>query len=159
DRPVLLLLTCLHEAYPQQQHPTPYPFGSPKSDQERPKSKVQSPKSEERPKSKVQSPKSEEATGDGEQKSEQENSVQDETTLDFGLWTLDSSKISEDLAKSLIEQKRRFEGLVERMVPLDLTRPEEGFAEPNYGGEFLKQTLLDVLPAAYRQSLLALNEA
>jgi hypothetical protein len=25
-RPVLLVLTCLHEAYPQQQHPQPYPF-------------------------------------------------------------------------------------------------------------------------------------
>src|SRR5207247_5757051 len=25
-RPVLLVLTCLHEAYPQQQHPLPYPF-------------------------------------------------------------------------------------------------------------------------------------
>lgn len=27
-RPVLLALTCLHEAYPQQQHPQPYPFGT-----------------------------------------------------------------------------------------------------------------------------------
>jgi uncharacterized protein (DUF697 family) len=26
NRPVILVLTCLHEAYPQQQHPTPYPF-------------------------------------------------------------------------------------------------------------------------------------
>jgi uncharacterized protein (DUF697 family)/predicted GTPase len=26
DRPVVLTLTCLHEAYPQQQHPMPYPF-------------------------------------------------------------------------------------------------------------------------------------
>ena len=26
-RPVILVLTCLHEAYPQQQHPEPYPFG------------------------------------------------------------------------------------------------------------------------------------
>src|SRR5439155_14546597 len=25
-RPVVLALTCLHEAYPQQQHPLPYPF-------------------------------------------------------------------------------------------------------------------------------------
>src|SRR5262245_35521565 len=25
SRPVLLVLTCLHEAYPQQQHPLPYP--------------------------------------------------------------------------------------------------------------------------------------
>src|SRR4051812_44375081 len=27
-RPVVLILTCLHEAYPQQQHPQPYPFGT-----------------------------------------------------------------------------------------------------------------------------------
>src|SRR5438067_8181131 len=26
SRPVVLALTCLHEAYPQQQHPQPYPF-------------------------------------------------------------------------------------------------------------------------------------
>src|SRR5262245_23412965 len=26
SRPVVLVLTCLHEAYPQQQHPQPYPF-------------------------------------------------------------------------------------------------------------------------------------
>src|SRR5262249_39849892 len=26
-RPVVLVLTCLHEASPQQQHPLPYPFG------------------------------------------------------------------------------------------------------------------------------------
>src|SRR5262245_30671649 len=26
-RPVVLVLTCLHEAYPQQQHVLPYPFG------------------------------------------------------------------------------------------------------------------------------------
>src|SRR6266480_4920994 len=26
SRPVLLVLTCLHEAYPQQQHPLPYPY-------------------------------------------------------------------------------------------------------------------------------------
>src|SRR5262249_39226515 len=27
-RPVVLTLTCLHEAYPQQQHPEPYPFAN-----------------------------------------------------------------------------------------------------------------------------------
>jgi uncharacterized protein (DUF697 family) len=42
---------------------------------------------------------------------------------------------------------------------VDLTRPDEGFTDANYGGEFLKQTLLDILPAAYRQTLLTLDEA
>jgi uncharacterized protein (DUF697 family) len=100
-RPVVLVLTCLHEAYPQQQHPQPYPFGT-----------------------------------EGE-----------------------SAVVPEALARSLEEQRRRFAGLVDEVVPVDLTRPEEGFTEVNYGGERLKQTLLEVLPGAYRQTLLTLEEA
>jgi uncharacterized protein (DUF697 family) len=101
DRPILLVLTCLHEAYPQQQHPEPYPFGT-----------------------------------DGQ-----------------------VAGVPEPLERSLAEQRRRFEGLVDRVVPVDLTRPEEGFTEPAYGGERLKQVLLDLLPSAYRQTLLTLDEA
>jgi uncharacterized protein (DUF697 family) len=104
-RPVVLVLTCLHEAYPQQQHPRPYPFA------------------------------------DG---------VTPGPT---------DVPLSEDLVRSLDEQRRRFEGLVDRVVPVDLTPAEEGFAEPDYGGEHLRQVLLDVLPAALRQTLLTLDEA
>lgn len=32
QRPVILALTCLHEAYPQEQHPQPYPFDLPTSE-------------------------------------------------------------------------------------------------------------------------------
>ena len=42
---------------------------------------------------------------------------------------------------------------------MDLTRPEEGFDDPTYGGDHLKHTLMDVLPSAYRQTLLKLDEA
>jgi uncharacterized protein (DUF697 family)/predicted GTPase len=101
QRPVLLVLTCLHEAYPQQQHPQPYPFGT-----------------------------------------EQE-----------------ATAVPEGLQRSLAEQKRRFDGLVDRVVPVDLTRPEEGFAEPNYGGPQLKQALQEMLPGAYRNTLVTLDEA
>jgi uncharacterized protein (DUF697 family) len=100
-RPVLLALTCLHEAYPQQQHPAPYPYGS----------------------------------------------------------EAEATAVPEDLRRSLIEQRRRFEGLVEEVVPIDLTPPEEGFTEPNYGGEPLKQAMVRLLPAAYRQTILSLDEA
>jgi uncharacterized protein (DUF697 family)/predicted GTPase len=100
-RPVLLVVTCLHEAYPQQEHPVPYPFGT-----------------------------------DGE-----------------------AGAVPEDLQRSLDEQKRRFGSVVNRVVPVDLTRPEEGFVDPNYGGEQLRRALLEVLPAAYRQTLLTLDEA
>jgi uncharacterized protein (DUF697 family) len=102
DRPILLALTCLHEAYPQQQHPTPYPHDR------------------------------------GEE---------------------DLSVLPPDLRRSLDEEKRRFEGLFDVAVPIDLTPKEEGFNEPDYGAAQLKKALIDMLPAAYRQTLLSLDEA
>jgi uncharacterized protein (DUF697 family) len=105
SRPVVLALTCLHEAYPQQQHPQPYPF-----------------------------------TGkDGEPQP--------------------GAAVHEELRASLAEQRRRFAGLYDSLVPIDLTRPEEGFDDPNYGGEHLKQVLIEALPSAYRRSLITLDEA
>jgi uncharacterized protein (DUF697 family) len=100
SRPVLLALTCLHEAYPQQQHVQPYPFEK----------------------------------------------------------ALEAPEVPEGLRRSLLAQQKRFEGLADQVVPIDLTRPEEGFAEPNYGGDHLKQVLLDNLPRVYRQTLLTLDE-
>ena len=105
SRPVLLALTCLHEAYPQQQHPLPYPF-----------------------------------TPGGEA-------------------TLDSPALPDDLRRSLAEQRRRFEGMVDRVVAIDLTPAEEGFNDPDYGGPLLREALLEMLPAAYRQTMLSLGEA
>jgi uncharacterized protein (DUF697 family) len=105
-RPVVLVLTCLHEAYPQQQHPEPYPFTS--------NSDVQ------------------------------------------GLSFPDT--IPQPLLRTLAEQRQRFQGLVDHVVPVDLTRPEEDFADPSYGGEQLKHALLEVLPGAYRHTLLTLEE-
>src|SRR5262249_44375510 len=71
----------------------------------------------------------------------------------------DAATIVESLRRSLDEQRRRFDRLVDRVVPVDLTREEDGFTNRCYGGERIKQTLVDVLPAAYRQTLLALDEA
>jgi uncharacterized protein (DUF697 family) len=106
-RPVVLALTCLHEGYPQQQHPQPYAFAE------------------------GQTPAGPEA-GNG---------------------------VPDALHRSLAEQRRRFAGLADRVVPIDLTPPVDGFNEPNYGGDELQRVLLDVLPAAYRQTLLNLGEA
>jgi uncharacterized protein (DUF697 family)/energy-coupling factor transporter ATP-binding protein EcfA2 len=100
QRPIILTLTCLHEAYPQQQHPLPYPFGT----------------------------------------------------------AQEAEAVPEDLQRSLAAQRRRFAGLADVVVPLDITRPEEGFNEPNYGGEQFKQALIDILPAAYRQTLITVEE-
>lgn len=102
-RPIVLAVTCLHEAYPQQQHPEPYPF-------------------------------------DHEDWGKAEN-------------------LPADLVRSLNEQRQRFAGMHDYLVPLDLTPPTEGFTDPHYGGPRLKQVLLQALPAAYRQTLIQLDEA
>jgi uncharacterized protein (DUF697 family) len=61
--------------------------------------------------------------------------------------------------RSIAAQQERFRGLVDDIVPIDLTRPEDGFAEPNFGGPELRQSILTHLPKAFRQSLLALDDA
>lgn len=110
-RPVVLVLTCLHEAYPQQQHPEPYPFATSAA-----------------------------------------------ATTDLRPDLPHSTRVPESLLRSLRDQRERFGDLVDRVVPVDLTRPEEGFANPSYGGEQLKEVLLEVLPGAYRHTLLSLEE-
>jgi uncharacterized protein (DUF697 family) len=132
SRPVLLALTCLHEAYPQQQHP-PYPFGAAHGE-------LSAPVVGEKPIPVI--PKA---------------GPNDYGTASF---ELDLAELpSEDLRRSITEQRRRFEGLIDGVVPIDLTRPEEGYAEPHYGGERLKQVLQAMLPAAYRQTLMTLELA
>lgn len=66
--------------------------------------------------------------------------------------------IDADLHRSLERQYERFQGLFDRAVPIDLTPVEEGFHEPNFGGTRLRSTVVDSLPAAYRQTLLQLEE-
>lgn len=103
-RPVVLVVTCLHEAYPRRQHPPHYPFGP-----------------------------------DGE--------------------PLPGSEVPPQVVESLTFQRQRFAGLYDRLVPIDLTPPEEGFDQPNFGGAELRQTLLDLLPAALAQTLRTLDLA
>lgn len=91
-RPVILVLTCLHEVYPQQQHPQPYPYA-------------------------------EAAGGD------------------------------EKVRRLIDEHATAFAGLFDVIVPIDITKKDEGFDDPTYGGDHLKRTLLNYLPEAYRQSL------
>jgi uncharacterized protein (DUF697 family)/predicted GTPase len=103
-RPVVLVLTCLHEAYPLQQHPQPYPFTIPDLDKA-------------------------------------------------------AEAMPVELRMCLAEQRHRFEGLCDYVVPVDLTQKIDGFEEPNYGGQRLHDVLLEALPAGYRQTLIALDEA
>jgi uncharacterized protein (DUF697 family)/predicted GTPase len=99
SRPVILALTTLHEAYPQQQHPADYPFRD----------------------------------------------------------NLFPPSVPENLLRSMSEHQRRFHDLVDEIVPIDLTKSDEGFEQPDYGGEHLKDAILRRLPDLYRQTLVALD--
>lgn len=107
SRPVVLAVTCLHEAIPRQPHPDPYPF--------------------------------------------------DALVADPGAAAPDT--VPRHLRECVDEHRRAFARLFDMCVPIDLTKPDDGFTEPNYGGESLKRVLLKVLPGAYRQTLLRLKEA
>lgn len=101
-RPVLLVLTALHEAYPGEQHPEVDPFDS-------------------------------------------SNPSLPET-------------LPVNLRRSIEGQYQRFAGLFDDTVSIDLTPEYEGFEQPGYGGERLKQAIVKALPGAYRHQLLQLDE-
>jgi len=102
QRPVLLVITCLHDAYPGEPHPAVDPFGD-------------------------------------------------------DLQPLPDS-LPENLSRCLSAQYERFAGLYDRAVPIDLTRIEEGYDPPDFGGERLKRAILELLPSAYRQTLLQMDQ-
>ena len=102
DRPVVLCLTCLHEADIYAPLPLPYPF---------------------RP-------------------------------MAASEWWDWPAELSKTLRDQLEKQLQQFTGLYDIAVPLDLTRPEDGFPVPDYGGSALQEALVQALPQAYRQTLL-----
>ncbi|HEV3146527.1 MAG TPA: GTPase [Gemmataceae bacterium] len=106
SRPIFLVLTCLHEAYPHQQHP-PYPF----------------------------------------------RLFSAQETI------APSAPGNENLQRCLEMHRQRFAEWIDYVLPLDITKPEEGFAEANYGGEFLQEALMKMLPEAQRQTLQAFEMA
>ncbi len=57
----------------------------------------------------------------------------------------------------LVEKQKQFQGLYDVIVPIDLTHSEDGFEDPNFGGDRLKQTIIELLPSAYRLSLINLD--
>lgn len=56
------------------------------------------------------------------------------------------------------EKSSQFVGLYDATIPIDLTPVEDGFANPDFGGDRLKKAILANLPDAYRQALRALNQ-
>lgn len=126
SRPIVLALTCLHEAYPFEQHPVPDPFDS-------------------RSRPTIENP--------AERAVSHSSSSASDTMGRPSFLTQHPV-----LQRSLREQEERFAGLVDRVIPIDLTRPEEGFDAPDFGGKRLEETLIELLPAACRQALLHLDD-
>lgn len=128
SRPILLALTCLHEAYPFEQHPDPDPFEV-----------------------------SPAGLGDGPRDASQNTTP--ESDSDKASATVATSSLARfpELQRSLREQEIRFEGLVDRIVPIDLTRSEEGFYVPDFGGRRFETALMELLPAACREALFHLD--
>jgi uncharacterized protein (DUF697 family) len=104
DRPVLLVLTALHDGYPGEQHRWPDPFDRPLDDPD--------------------------ALAD----------------------------VPEALHRSIDAHLTRFGKLVDHAIAIDLTPRDEGFDQPELGGERLKRAILELLPSACRQALLQLDE-
>lgn len=71
----------------------------------------------------------------------------------------DAARVPPDVRRAVERHQQTFAGLADRVIPLDLTRPEDGFQEPDFGGQRLKDALLELLPAAYRQTFLNLSGA
>ena len=123
ERPVLLVLTCLHDAYPldQQdiQHPDPDPFETIEVDKT-----------------------------DASQRS----------TLQPQMQTLLQENFSPTFVDLLEQQLNTFAGLFDSWTAIDLTKVEDGFTETEFGGERLKSAILELLPEAYRQTILQIDE-
>lgn len=102
SRPVLLVLTCLHEAYPGQPHPAVDPWAS-----------------------------------------------------DPPNWPAELPH----LARAWQQQLERFAGLVDRVIAIDFTPPDDGFVPADLGGGRLEVALQQSLPLALRQTLIQWREA
>ena len=64
-----------------------------------------------------------------------------------------------DRLQTLIDAKvEQFAGVHDEVIPVNLTRLEDGFADSEFGGGRLKDAILSRLPHAYRQALLAIDE-
>lgn len=68
-------------------------------------------------------------------------------------------ELPQKLLAALRNQVNRFEGIADRVVAIDLTQPDDGFENPEYGSEQLKQAIIDLMPETYRHTFLALEES
>lgn len=127
ERPVLLVLTCLHEAI----------AGDDISQGEDPFSNSRS-------------------------SSSSNSSSSSSSKLDTNAGVVPSSEprvgIDPRLQAAITSRQEDLKGLFDQVVPVDITRPEDGFADPDFGGQRLRASILELLPAAYRHGLLTLSD-
>jgi uncharacterized protein (DUF697 family)/predicted GTPase len=86
-----------------------------------------------------------------------ENDPFEKDTIRDHLSDKERQAIPENLRLLIDSKIKQFEGLYDVLVPIDLTHPEDGFIDPDFGGDRLKNCIVTALPNAYRQSLIALD--
>ncbi len=70
-----------------------------------------------------------------------------------------SAPIPSSLQQLIDAKVKQFAGLHDAVIPIDLTLLEDGYTDPDFGGSRLKQSILEQLPYAYRQALMALKDS
>lgn len=141
ERPILLVLTALHDGYPGQPHPDSSSIASSRAD-------VGSDSASDL---EDQSPFSDQPTGLGGNPSETMKNCEE-----YGL-DQEMRDWPDGLRRSIAAQRERFSGLFDQSVCVDLTTEDDGFDPVDYRGDTLKRAILDLMPAAYRQSVLCLT--
>ena len=69
------------------------------------------------------------------------------------VYTPPAGEVNPKITQLLDHHRTAFAGLVDSTIVIDLTRPEEGYTDPAFGGPELKAELIRLLPTAYRHSL------
>lgn len=162
NRPVLLVLTCLHDAYPGQQHPVPDPFATIQfqTDSEATDSEATDSEATDSEATDSEAAGSEETNRGSEHAAWGANpsgAANRTDAIDDFVRRIPRS-LPDPLYRSLVAQLRRFAGLFDDFVVIDFTKEEEGFVTPDFGGDRLKHVLIRLLPQAYRQSLIQLDQ-
>jgi len=63
-----------------------------------------------------------------------------------------------NVTRLLKEKFKKFDGLFDYWTAIDLTKSEEGYDEPEFGGQRLKSAIIELLPEAYRQAIVQIDD-
>jgi len=71
---------------------------------------------------------------------------------------LDDSRIPNEIKRTLVSQRELFKTISKNFVVVDLTLPEDGFSETDYGADILFDEICNLLPFSYRMIFQQIKE-